>query len=165
MVSADSLFLYSEYQYAEQPITTGIGAEIALELARRGASVALTYVSSPKRAREVVSQIEASGESKAIAIQADCSDPTTAAPKVVAETIQAFGKQIDIIINNAANGSDQTIEEVETEIFDTMFHTNVLFPLLLIKESTPYLQKGGRIVNISSSGSRSRRCFTVCSRI
>lgn len=124
--------------------------------------MALTYVSSAKGAQETVSQIESEGSPKAIAIQADCSDPTTAAPKIVAETIKRFGKRIDIIINNAANGSDQFLENVDLAIFNTMFHTNVLFPLLLVKESVAYLSKGGRIVNISSSGARTRG-FPSCS--
>jgi len=80
----------------------------------------------------------------------------TVAARLVAEVVKKFGNQIDIVVNNAANGSDQTLDEVDGEIFDTMFHTNVLFPLLLVKESVPYLSKGGRIVNISSSGARSR---------
>lgn len=104
-----------------------------------------------------MSQIEAEGSPPAIAIQADGGDPTTAAPKIVAETIKRFGKRIDIIINNAANGSNQSLENVELDIFNSMFHTNVLFPLLLVKESLSYLNKGGRIVNISSSGARARQ--------
>jgi NAD(P)-dependent dehydrogenase (short-subunit alcohol dehydrogenase family) len=119
--------------------------------------VALTYVSSAKGAQETVSQIESEGSPKAIAVQADCSDPTTAAPKIVAETIKNFGERIDIIVNNAANGSDQSLETVELDIFNIMFHTNVLFPLLLVKESMAYLSRGGRIVNISSSGARTRQ--------
>lgn len=108
-----------------------------------------------------MSQIKAfPGDPKAICIQADASDPTTAAPKIVAEVVENFGR-IDIIVNNAANGSDQSLENVERSIFDTMFHTNVLFPLLLVKESVPYLNRGGRIVNISSSGSRSRQAFLL----
>ena len=114
-------------------------------------------MSSAKGAQDVVCQIKAMPRSpEAICIQADANDPTVSARKIVAETIAKFGS-IDIIINNAANGSDQSLEDVEHRIFDTMFHTNVLFPLLLIKESIPYLNKRGRIVNVSSSGSRSRQ--------
>ncbi|KAK5061101.1 hypothetical protein LTR84_007643 [Exophiala bonariae] len=141
----------------------GIGAEISKELARRGASVALTYVSSPEGAQATVSQIESEsgGSVQAIAIQADCSQPTTVVAKLVAEVVKKFGNQIDIIVNNAANGSDQTLDQVDAEIFDTMFHTNVLFPLLLVKESVPYFSKGGRIVNISSSGARTPMPYSI----
>jgi 3-oxoacyl-[acyl-carrier protein] reductase len=123
--------------------------------------VALTYVSSARAAEEVVSTIKAlPGSPNAIAVRADASDPATAATKIVTETVDTFG-HIDIIINNAANGSDQTLKVVEPCIFNTMFHTNVLFPLLLVKESMPHLRRGGRIVNISSSGSRSRQCHIL----
>ncbi|KAK7889935.1 hypothetical protein LTR67_008399 [Exophiala xenobiotica] len=135
----------------------GIGAAIATELARRGASIVLTYVSSAKGALATLHQIEAVGGPKAVAVQADCSDAEVAARKVVAEAVKGFGPGIDIIVNNAANGNDHSLEEVDTPTFDIMFHTNVLFPLALVKESAPYLRRCGRIVNISSAGARARK--------
>jgi 3-oxoacyl-[acyl-carrier protein] reductase len=132
----------------------GIGAGIARELAKRGAHVALTYVSSPARAQAVVDDIESQGWPKAIAVHADCALPEEVAPKLVSKTVEAFGDKINIIVNNAANGADHLISEITTEIFDVMFHTNVLFPILLVKEALKYLQKHARIVNISSTAAR-----------
>jgi NAD(P)-dependent dehydrogenase (short-subunit alcohol dehydrogenase family) len=132
----------------------GIGAGIARELAKRGAHVVLTFVSSPAKAQAVVQDIESQGWPKAIAIQADCSKPEESAPKVIAETVAAFGPKINIIINNAANGDDHLVSEMTREIFDVMFHTNVLFPILLVKEAMKYLQRHARVVNISSTAAR-----------
>jgi len=107
-----------------------------------------------ERAEATLSGIERDGSPKGFAVQADCAIPEESAPKIVAETVARFGDKIDIIVNNAANGSDQVLADVDRPVFDTTFPTNVLFPLLLIKESNRYLSKGAHIVNISSSGSR-----------
>lgn len=111
----------------------------------------ITYVTSPKKAEEVVRDV---GSGRALAVQADCAMAAASASKVIAATVERFGDRIDIVVNNAANGTDQTLEQVDTDVFNTMFHTNVLFPLLLIKEATTYLGRQARIVNISSAGAR-----------
>ena len=51
----------------------GIGAAIAKRLARDGASVAITFHSSPDKALEVVRALEAEGV-KGLAVQADAGD-------------------------------------------------------------------------------------------
>lgn len=135
--------------------SAGIGAGIAIELAKRGASVAITYVSSRLGAESTLEFIEKLGYPKGLAIQADCAKAELSAMHIVSSTTQHFsGSGVDIIINNAADGSDHTIDEVTRDNFDAMFHTNVLFPLLLIKECTAHLNRNARIVNISSSGAR-----------
>jgi 3-oxoacyl-[acyl-carrier protein] reductase len=126
----------------------GIGAGIAHELAKRGAMVLITYVSSESLASSVVSSIESLG-GKAVAVKADCADP--AAPKIVVDAaVSAFGGAIDIIINNAGAGDEVWLKDATYEHFDKMFHTNVRFPMFLVKECLPYLRKSGRVVNIGS---------------
>jgi 3-oxoacyl-[acyl-carrier protein] reductase len=58
----------------------GIGAAIVKRLAREGAHVALTYVSKPEQAHETVQAAQALGV-KALAIQADNSDPVPRIPR------------------------------------------------------------------------------------
>jgi 3-oxoacyl-[acyl-carrier protein] reductase len=55
----------------------GIGAAIAEDLARQGASVIVNYSSSPQKAEEVVDRIKANGGS-AKAVRADVSKPAEA---------------------------------------------------------------------------------------
>lgn len=78
----------------------GIGAAIALTLARAGARVTVNYVSesSAGRAAQVVSNIEsAAGKGVATSVQADVST-TEGSKKIVDETLRAFGvDHIDII--------------------------------------------------------------------
>jgi 3-oxoacyl-[acyl-carrier protein] reductase len=136
----------------------GIGLAIAQELARRGASVLITYVSSKPRADKAVSEIQsvARKEAKIVAIQANSANSAEAAHLVVGEAQKTFGF-IDIIVNNAADGSDINLAAVTTDNFDHLFHANVLFPLLLVRESRQFLRKKARIVNISSTSARRRK--------
>lgn len=136
----------------------GIGLAIAQELARRGASVLITYVSSKPRADKAVSEIQsiAEKEAKIAALQANAANSAESARLVVNEAHKIFGS-IDIIVNNAADGSDIDLAAVTTDNFDDLFHANVLFPLLLVRESGQHLRKKARIVNISSTSARSRK--------
>ncbi|KAF9893456.1 hypothetical protein FE257_010768 [Aspergillus nanangensis] len=131
----------------------GIGAEIARELAQRGASVAITYVSSHTKAEQVTNEIRQSFGVDTLAIRADSREAVDSSKKVVRETVDKFGA-IDIIVNNAANGGDHTLADITEEAFNDVLHTNTLFPLLVVQESLPYLQKKARIVNVGSIGGR-----------
>jgi 3-oxoacyl-[acyl-carrier protein] reductase len=136
----------------------GIGAEIARELARQGASVLITYARSAREAAAVVEELErikTGANARFKAVQADAAKALEAAEKTTAEATALFeSRGIDIIINNAANGEDLDLSAVTPETFDACFHPNVLFPLLLVKLSKPVLRKKARIVNLSSAGAR-----------
>ncbi|KAF3047746.1 hypothetical protein E8E12_011592 [Didymella heteroderae] len=136
----------------------GIGAGLAIELARRGANrqVALVYTSpkSEEKAKKVASDIEAlRNGSKAHVVQADLKQIETP-EKVVAATREAFGDKIDILVNNAGVLWANPIEETTAEDYAGIFDVNVRAPLLLIKAVMPYLRKPGRIINMSSVGAR-----------
>ena len=115
-------------------------------------------MSSKPRADKAVSEIQsvAEKEAKVGAIQANSANSAEAACLVLAEAHKIFGS-IDIIVNNAADGSDIDLAAVTTENFDHMFHANLLFPLLLVRESRQHLRKKARIVNISSASARRRK--------
>ena len=76
----------------------GIGAAIAKRLAADGADVAITYASSPDKAREVVAAIEKLGR-RALAIQADSAN-ADAVKDAVDKTAAELGR-LDILVNNA----------------------------------------------------------------
>jgi len=75
----------------------GIGAAIAVRLARDGFDIALTYVSRPDSAAEIVAAIENAGR-KAIAIKADSADPA-AIRAAVAETVSRLGVLDAVVVN------------------------------------------------------------------
>src|SRR6202790_4612286 len=76
----------------------GIGAAAARRLAKEGADVTVTYVSTPERAADTVAAIKATGR-KGLAFKADSADPE-AIEAAVAQTVNHFGK-LDIAVVNA----------------------------------------------------------------
>ncbi|WP_043289450.1 SDR family NAD(P)-dependent oxidoreductase, partial [Pseudomonas taiwanensis] len=68
----------------------GIGAAIVRRLAREGAQVAFTYVSSAGPAQELVEEITRAG-GKALAMRADSAD-AAAVQLAVDDTVKAFGR-------------------------------------------------------------------------
>jgi len=126
----------------------GIGAAIAKELATRGAAVAVNYSGSKAGADKVVAEIKAAG-GKAIAIQANLSDPDSIGP-LVAKTVKELGP-IDVLVNNAGVYEFAPIDSVTVDSFNKQFSVNVLGLLLTtqaaLKQFNP---KGGSIINIGS---------------
>ena len=126
----------------------GIGAAIALELAARGAAVAVNYSGSKSGAEKVVEQIKAAG-GKAIAVQANLADPESIGP-LVAKVASEFGP-INTLVNNAGIYEFSPIETVTPEHFHKQFNVNVLGLLLTTQAAlTHFDPKGGSIINIGS---------------
>jgi len=126
----------------------GIGAAIAQELASRGAAVAVNYSGSKAAAEKVVAEIEKAG-GKAIAVQANLSDPESAGPlvKTVAEKLGP----IDVLVNNAGVYEFGALEQITPEHFHRQFNLNVLGLLLVTQAAVAQFNaKGGSIINIGS---------------
>lgn len=126
----------------------GIGAAIARELAARGAAVAVNYSGSKAGAEKVVREIKAAG-GKAIAVQANLSDPEAIGP-LVERTARELGP-ISILVNNAGVYEFSPIENVTPEHFHKQFNVNVLGLLLTTQAALKHFYaKGGSIINIGS---------------
>ncbi|KZL79979.1 short-chain dehydrogenase reductase sdr [Colletotrichum incanum] len=134
----------------------GIGAAIAIELAKRGANVVVTYVSdkSEDLAKEVVKRINAQDNTtRAIAVQADVA--STESPKQVIEaTVAAFGEHIDILVNNAGVTSKLAVSQVTPEDFQESMNINLRGPFFMAQAVIPHLRRPGRIINITSVAAR-----------
>jgi 3-oxoacyl-[acyl-carrier protein] reductase len=151
----------------------GIGAGLAVELARRGAKVcprlSRTYghnsshvqvtivYTSPKSetgAQEVASKVAAfNNGSQAIVVQANLRE-VDAPEKIVIATVKAFGDKVDILVNNAGVLFKKTILETTADDYAAIFDVNVRAPLLMTKAVVPHLRAPGRIINLSSVGAR-----------
>lgn len=129
----------------------GLGAAIAVDLARRGANILITYNTGSVLADGIVSQIRAQGR-EAFAIQAS-GDNRLAAEAVVQTAVKHWGK-VDILVNNAAFGDDSTIDDLTCDFWDKTMATNVRFPVFLIKAAMAHFGPAPRIVNISSVAAR-----------
>lgn len=126
----------------------GIGASVARRLAREGADVAVTYVSAPERAAEVVAAIEAAGR-RGVAIKADSADPG-AIQAAVAHAVSHFGK-LDIAVVNAGILLLGDVATVSVEDLDRMLNVNVRGVYVAIQAAAARLARGGRIITIGSN--------------
>lgn len=126
----------------------GIGASIALHLAKEGAAVVVNYASSRGGADRVVSEIVGNG-GKAVAIQASV-DKETDVRRLFAEAKAALGT-VDILVNNAGVYEFAPIENVSLEHFRKQFDINVYGLLTATQEAVKQFgPSGGSIINISS---------------
>jgi NAD(P)-dependent dehydrogenase (short-subunit alcohol dehydrogenase family) len=142
---------YNELQGKAALVTggsRGIGAAIALRLARAGADVALTYARSADKARSVVRQIEELGR-RGLAIQADNLD-VGAVDAAVAAAIGEFGR-LDILVNSAGIYHAGPIEEMTLEAFDETMAINFRAPFVASKAAAAVMSDGGRIISIGSN--------------
>jgi 3-oxoacyl-[acyl-carrier protein] reductase len=135
----------------------GIGKAIARRLASDGAVVAVHFNAKADGAGDTVAEIAVAGGT-AFALRADLGargGATELAGKFAAELTQRYGKaDFDILINNAGVSIRATIEEVSEDDFARLLQTNLQSPFSLIKALLPRLRDGGRIINISSMGTR-----------
>ncbi|KAI1610498.1 hypothetical protein EDD36DRAFT_467560 [Exophiala viscosa] len=134
---------------------SGLGAEIAVTLAKRGANVVVNYVSegSKKRAEEVVNQINNLGR-EAVIVQASVSDIDQIQPIVDAALKLSKNGKIDILVHNAAQGLEANLIDTTVDFYNQHFDCNVRGPILLTKAALPHIPRGGRIVFISSAAAR-----------
>jgi 3-oxoacyl-[acyl-carrier protein] reductase len=130
----------------------GIGAGIAKGLGAEGASVVVNYSSSKEGADRVVAQIKDKG-GKAIAVQGDMSKAGDVT-RLFDETKKAYGT-VDILVNNAGVYKFEPIEAVTETEFHRVFNTNVLGPILAIREAVKHFgSNGGSVINVSSVASQ-----------
>ncbi|KAH8811309.1 hypothetical protein F5884DRAFT_749700 [Xylogone sp. PMI_703] len=135
----------------------GIGAGIALALARNGASVTINYISdsSKKRAYVVADKVRAVG-GRATVVQSSV-DTLEGAKFLVDETLKAFGvDHIDILdrVNNAAYAFVSPTLQATSEELTKIFDVNVKGPIFAAQAVVPYMPHGGRIINVSSTASK-----------
>jgi 3-oxoacyl-[acyl-carrier protein] reductase len=127
----------------------GIGRAVAIRLATQGADIAFSFRGNADAASETTAALEGLGR-KAVAIQADVSEPA-AAETVVAGALEALGK-IDILVNNAGTTRDDLIMRMSLDDWEVVLRTNLFGAFYMTKAVTrPMLKaRGGRIVNMTS---------------
>jgi 3-oxoacyl-[acyl-carrier protein] reductase len=131
----------------------GIGAGIARGLGAAGAAVVVNYASSREGAERVVAEITGNG-GRAIAVQGDVSKAADV-QRLFAETKRAFGAP-NVLVNNAGIYAFEPIEAVTEDEFHRQFNTNVLAPILTIREALKHFgPEGGSVINVSSVASTS----------
>ena len=129
----------------------GIGAEIAMLLARAGAKVVVNYAHNQRAADDVCMKITQAG-GKCVAVRADVSDSRDV-KRLFDAAIENFGR-IDILVNNAGILIFKKIAEVTDEEFERILNINLKSIFYTLREAAGRLADNGRIVNISSTVTR-----------
>jgi NAD(P)-dependent dehydrogenase (short-subunit alcohol dehydrogenase family) len=135
----------------------GLGKSTALNLAKKGVDVIVTYNSNAEEAAKVVAEIEQLG-SKSISLQLDSSNIKTfdtfvmQVQKVLKDKWQT--DRFDFLVNNAGTGVHASFVETTEEQFDHLMNIHVKGVFFLTQKLLPLIQDGGRIVNLSTGLTR-----------
>lgn len=127
-----------------------IGRAIALELARAGADITITYRHSSDEAVETVDAVEQLGR-RAYAVACDVRSEVSV--RAAVESAVAHHRRLDVLVNNAAIFDTAPLDQLTLAAWDAVFETNVRGPFLVSREALPHLRAArGRIVNLGSLG-------------
>lgn len=110
--------------------------------------MAVNYASSGEGAERAVAEIVHKG-GRAIAVQGDVAKAADVR-RLFEETAKAFGP-LNVLVNNAGVFQFDPLEAVTEDEFHREFDTNVLGPILAIREALKHFRpEGGSVINISS---------------
>jgi NAD(P)-dependent dehydrogenase (short-subunit alcohol dehydrogenase family) len=126
----------------------GIGAAVALALAKHGADVAITFDRNGEKAEEVCAAIRALGRN-ALALKADSAE-VAEVTRAVDEAAAAFGR-LDILVNNAGIGAGGPFADVTEAQFDRLFAVHTRAPYFAAQAAARHMREGGRIISVGTN--------------
>jgi len=135
----------------------GLGRNMAFSLAKKGIDVVITYNSNKQEADKVVAEIKSQGQN-AMAFQLNTGDTksfgnffSTLSSALEKETGSAH---FDYLINNAGSALYASFAETSEEQFDATLNVHYKGVFFLTQKALPFMNDGGRIINISSGLAR-----------
>jgi NAD(P)-dependent dehydrogenase (short-subunit alcohol dehydrogenase family) len=135
----------------------GLGKNMAMSIAKKGIDVIITYHSKKEEALEVVAAIEQAG-CKAAALQLNTGDVKSFDSFYnelrTVLTNHFSSSHFDFLINNAGTALYAAFADTTEEQFDTVFNIHFKGVFFLTQKALPFLNDGGRIINISSGLAR-----------
>lgn len=130
---------------------SGIGQATAIEFAKEGADVVVTYFTDESGARKTARQVAAAGR-RALVRRLDVTDEAMI-ESVFDDTLAEFG-HIDILMNNASvDSTGKQIAELSLHEWDRALRTNLTGPMLCCRRFIAERRKAGgkgKIINITS---------------
>ncbi|MBU2912836.1 SDR family oxidoreductase [Reichenbachiella agariperforans] len=135
----------------------GLGRDMALNIAKKGIDVVITYHTNQTAAAEVVKAIEQTG-STGYALQLDSSKTGSfdsfyeALSKLLLD--KTGDAHFDYLVNNAGTGIYTPFTETTEAQFDEMMNIHLKGVYFLTQKALPLLNDGGSIINISSGLAR-----------
>lgn len=135
----------------------GLGHDMAINLAKDGVNIIFSYHTNESKAKETISEIEAIGQ-KAVAFQFDANSPKSGQEFIQKATnylLEETGNSnFDFLINNAGTGAFNLVSDTTEAQFDEMMHVHLKSVYFLTQAALPFINEGGRIINISSGLTR-----------
>ncbi|ARM91944.1 short-chain dehydrogenase/reductase SDR family protein (plasmid) [Rhizobium sp. CIAT894] len=131
----------------------GIGAAVAKRLGREGYTVTVNFIVNRDLADAVVRDIESAG-GKAIAVQADISDPD-AVRRLFDENDKAFGG-VDVVVANAGIIRQTPMSDMTDENFNRLVDVNMKGGFYTMREAARRVRDNGRIITLSSTVAHAR---------
>ena len=127
----------------------GIGRQIAIRLAEKGARIAINYNSSPDAAAEVVETLTGMG-AEAFSVQAEVSKLDQV--KAMVKQVEDEWGSVDILVNNAGIIDDRHLIRMSDESWDSVMKTNAGGVFRMCRAVLPSMMKArsGTIINIAS---------------
>jgi NAD(P)-dependent dehydrogenase (short-subunit alcohol dehydrogenase family) len=134
--------------------SSGIGQGAAVQLAKRGFGVILTYSRNKEGGLETVAEIEKL-DGKAVALPLDVGESHTFpmfAEAVAAALAETWGATtFTALVNNAGFGRMCMFEDTTEELFDAFMRVGLKGPYFLTQALLPLLEDNGAIVNTTST--------------
>lgn len=135
----------------------GLGRDMAINLAKKGIDVIITYHSNQEAAEQVVSEIASLGR-KAVSFQLDTGDLGQFdgfMHRLTSHLMEENGNpNFDFLVNNAGTALYAPVAAVSEEQMDALYNIHYKGVFFLTQKSLPFLNDGGGIVNISSGLTR-----------
>ncbi|MFY0606547.1 MAG: glucose 1-dehydrogenase [Cyclobacteriaceae bacterium] len=130
-----------------------IGRAVCIKLAKEGAKVVVNYYNSEEDKDITLQAINAIG-GEAIAVRGDVSKQSDI-DNLVEKSIEAFGDQIDILVNVAGGlFARKTVEEIDEDFYNLVMDVNFKGTVFVTQAVKPYMKSGSSIVNFASQAGR-----------
>lgn len=126
----------------------GLGRDMAVELARNGATVVCAARNAEKLADTVALIEEMNGHGQAMPCDVTSRESVDA---LVQSVVDQFGR-LDILVNNAGVTRDTLLPRMSDDEWDTVLNTNLRGAFLFSRAASQVMMRAryGRIINISS---------------
>ncbi len=135
----------------------GLGKDMAINIAKKGIDVILTYRVNETEARKTASEIESLGQ-KVVVLHLDMTD-FSSLDGFVQQVLASLGatwdtNSLDFLVNNAGMGATIPFTEVTEELFTDFLNVHFKGIYFLTQKLVPHINPGGRIINISTGTTR-----------
>lgn len=128
----------------------GIGRAIAIRLAEHGADLVVNYVRHRKDAEATAEAVEKLGR-RCLLVKANVANEADVRA-MFGHLAETYGRHLDILVSNAASGVLKPALELTERHWNWAMEINARALLTLVQQGVPLMQRGGRVVAVSSLG-------------